>query len=128
MRLMSKPWPKEPTFFETNKFTKVFQSTVDTYGVPRYREANPALFTVVTFPFLFGVMFGDVGHGLLLLGIGLLLTTQEDSLRSSAPALYSSRYLGIMMGFFATYCGLLYNDFFSLGIPLFVSRWTAPEG
>jgi V-type H+-transporting ATPase subunit a len=29
---------------------------VDTYGVPRYREANPALFTAATFPFLFAVM------------------------------------------------------------------------
>ena len=32
------------------------------YGVPRYKEANPMIFTIVTFPFLFGVMFGDVGH------------------------------------------------------------------
>lgn len=117
-----------PTYIRTNALTEASQLMVDTYGVPRYREANPALFTVVTFPFLFGVMFGDVGHGLLLLGVGLLLTTQEDSLRRSAPALYSSRYLVIMMGFFATYCGLLYNDFFSLGLPLFASRWKAPEG
>lgn len=39
---------------------------VNTYGIPRYREANPGLFTIVTFPFLFAVMFGDMGHGLLL--------------------------------------------------------------
>ena len=44
-----------PTY-KANAFTGIFQELVDTYGVPRYREANPALFTSVTFPFLFGVM------------------------------------------------------------------------
>jgi V-type H+-transporting ATPase subunit a len=38
-----------------------------------YKEANPAVFAIVTFPFLFGVMFGDVGHGSLLLLVGILL-------------------------------------------------------
>jgi vacuolar-type H+-ATPase subunit I/STV1 len=50
-----KPWPTPPTYFETNAFTWAFQEFVDTYGVPRYREANPALFTAATFPFLFAV-------------------------------------------------------------------------
>ena len=34
--------------------------------MPRYGEINPAVFTIVTYPFLFGVMFGDVGHGALV--------------------------------------------------------------
>jgi V-type H+-transporting ATPase subunit a len=52
-----------PTFFKTNEFTEVYQQIVDTYGVPSYKEINPAIFTTVTFPFLFGLMFGDIGHG-----------------------------------------------------------------
>lgn len=55
-----------PTYFRTNEFTEVYQEIVDTYGVPSYKEINPAIFTTVTFPFLFGVMFGDMGHGILL--------------------------------------------------------------
>jgi V-type H+-transporting ATPase subunit a len=44
-----------PTYFKTNAFTESFQGIVDTYGVPRYKEVNPGLFTVISFPFLFGI-------------------------------------------------------------------------
>jgi V-type H+-transporting ATPase subunit a len=44
---------------------------IDTYGVPSYREANPALFTCISFPFFFGVMFGDIAHGSIIFFIAL---------------------------------------------------------
>lgn len=46
---------------------------VDQYAVPTYKEINPAIFTIVSFPFLFGVMYGDVGHGSVLLAISVFL-------------------------------------------------------
>lgn len=122
------PWPTPPTHFVTNKFTYGYQEFVNTYGIPRYREANPALFTAATFPFLFGVMYGDVGHGLFLFCCGLFLLYKEKEnenakLGEMAEGLHSGRYMIAMMGFFAVYAGLIYNDCFSLGLNLFGSRW-----
>ena len=91
-------------------------------------EANPALFTAATFPFLFGVMYGDIGHGLFLLCAGLYLLCNEKEndmakLGEMAGGLHSGRYMIVMMGFFAVYAGFIYNDMFSLGLNLFGSRW-----
>ena len=77
-RLHTKKDP--PTYFKVNKFTSVFQSIVNTYGVPRYKEANPGLFTIATFPFLFGIMYGDIGHGLVLFMAGLYMLIKESEL------------------------------------------------
>jgi V-type H+-transporting ATPase subunit a len=123
-----KPWPTPPTHFTTNKFTYGYQEFVNTYGIPRYREANPALFTAATFPFLFGVMYGDIGHGSFLFCAGLYLLWNEKAndkakLGEMAAGMHTGRYMIAMMGFFAVYAGFIYNDMFSLGLNLFGSRW-----
>ena len=110
---------KPPTFISTNEFTAAFQEVVDTYGIPRYREINPGYFTIVTFPFLFGVMFGDIGHGLMLLLFSIYLCLYNNKLSQSKSLLENAlfaRYFLLLMGFFAVYCGLLYNDFLSVPI------------
>ena len=45
-----------------------------------FLQVNPAVFTIMTFPFLFAVMFGDLGHGALMLMFALLLVLSEKSL------------------------------------------------
>jgi len=60
-----------PTVIETPKSLKVFERLAVAYGLPSYHEFNPALFFSITFPMIFGLMFADIGHGLLLLILGL---------------------------------------------------------
>jgi V-type H+-transporting ATPase subunit a len=99
----------------------LYQEIVNTYGVPLYKEVNPAYFTCVTFPFLFGVMFGDIGHGVALLVTAIFLCLLEPCLKgksSSLNAILQARYLILLLGIFSTFTGFIYNDMMSIPIYL----------
>lgn len=82
----------------------------------------------MTFPFLFGVMFGDIAHGGLLFLFGLFLVLANDKLKKTPMAAFSMiRYFVMFMGFFALYCGFLYNDFTSLSFNFFGSCYDASK-
>ncbi|KAG2446982.1 hypothetical protein HYH02_008136 [Chlamydomonas schloesseri] len=113
-----------PTYFRTSRFTAAFQGIVDAYGVARYREVNPAVLTLMTFPFLFAVMFGDFGHAILMISFAALLVWKEKELGKQALGdilhmLYGGRYIILMMGIFSFYLGLIYNEFFSMPTIIF---------
>ncbi|XP_073045689.1 V-type proton ATPase subunit a3-like isoform X2 [Primulina eburnea] len=113
-----------PTYFRTNKFTTAYQEIVDAYGVAKYQEANPGVFTIVTFPFLFAVMFGDWGHGICLLLATLFFIIREKKLSSQKlgdimEMTFGGRYVILLMALFSIYTGLIYNEFFSVPFELF---------
>jgi len=111
-----KKGPMEPTSFKTNEVLEFHQLTVDTYKYATYGEINPAIFQIVTFPFLYGVMYGDYGHGAVFLLLGIVLCLGENSIRKNPDmeGILVTRYFWLMMGFFSCYMGLIYNEFFSI--------------
>eukprot|EP01104_Vermistella_antarctica_P013219 TRINITY_DN396_c0_g1_i2.p1 TRINITY_DN396_c0_g1~~TRINITY_DN396_c0_g1_i2.p1 ORF type:complete len:856 (+),score=296.69 TRINITY_DN396_c0_g1_i2:141-2708(+) len=121
-----------PTYFKTNKFTEAFQGIIESYGVASYGEVNPTPFSIVTFPFLFGVMFGDLGHGFLMLLFALSLVIFEKKmlkmeLNEIVEMMFGARYLLVGMSFFAMWMGLLYNEVFSVPAAFFASKWYMGE-
>jgi V-type H+-transporting ATPase subunit a len=123
-----------PTYLKTNKFTEGFQTIVNAYGTATYQEVNPALPVIVTFPFLFAVMFGDFGHAIIMLSAALAMIYWEKPLKKVTfelfAMIYYGRYIALVMAIFSIFTGLIYNDVFSKSLTLFPSawRWVKPPG
>ncbi len=96
-----------PVSLKNARFLQPFQMLVTTYAHPRYNEIDPTILMAITFPLLFGAMFGDVGHGLVLALIGYLALTKR-----------AFRFLGslsgvvLACGLSATLFGFLYGSIF----------------
>eukprot|EP01064_Diplonema_japonicum_P027999 TRINITY_DN420_c1_g1_i1.p1 TRINITY_DN420_c1_g1~~TRINITY_DN420_c1_g1_i1.p1 ORF type:complete len:918 (+),score=287.80 TRINITY_DN420_c1_g1_i1:96-2849(+) len=121
-----------PTYFQTNEFTGTFQGIVDSYGIPRYHEVNPAIFSVVTFPWFFGIMYGDIGHGFIITISAALMIYFQDKMKKMqlneiVDMVFGARWLLLLMGIFAVYMGFLYNDCFGMMLSYSESKFQFPH-
>ncbi|KAH8261114.1 hypothetical protein KR044_003602, partial [Drosophila immigrans] len=123
-----------PTHFRLNKFTQGFQNLIDSYGMADYKELNPAPYTIITFPFLFAIMFGDLGHGLILVVFASILIHHEKRIEDAQRVarneneilniLFAGRYIILLMGVFSVYVGFIYNDVLGMPMNIFSSSWS----
>ncbi|MCI0555529.1 MAG: hypothetical protein L0287_31675 [Anaerolineae bacterium] len=86
-----------------------FETLVNTYSRPRYEEIDPTIIIAITFPLLYGAMFGDVGHGLVLTLFGILLKSKVIKVLRGAASFGN---LVIACGLSGTIFGLLFGSIF----------------
>lgn len=98
-----------PVALQHSKLLRPFQMLVTTYARPRYGELDPTWLIALTFPLLFGAMFGDVGHGLVLAGFGALISSRRLKFLNSLGSLGG---LITICGLVAAVFGFLYGSIF----------------
>ncbi len=104
-----------PTLVNEPGWTRPLQSIIDNFGIPSYGETNPLPFMILTFPLIFGLMFGDVGEGslFLLFGIFLLYVKRTKAVMSGIRQIFvNGAELIVMLGISAIIFGFVFGDFF----------------
>jgi len=99
----SKHFGDPPTKLKNPKVFKPFEMFIRMYGLPDHNEMDPTIFVALTYTFIFGVMFGDVGQGLcLIIGGGLLYFTKKINLAGIIA----------LAGIFSTFFGFMFGSVF----------------
>ena len=91
-----------PTRLKNNPFVKPFEYMVNMYGPPSYNEIDPTPFFAITYMLLYGLMFGDLGQGLVFLGLGFWLSKKNETFGALLKRI----------GISASVFGLMYGSFF----------------
>ncbi|MCX6354880.1 MAG: hypothetical protein NTZ78_08255 [Candidatus Aureabacteria bacterium] len=106
---------KVPVLLRNPIFVRPFELLTSTYGIPAYNTIDPTLFVAITFLIMFGVMFGDIGDGLVLALLGGFL-----AFRGHPVELRRIGTLILYGGISSLIFGFLYGSFFG------VEDWFAP--
>lgn len=109
VELPTLPFVEPPTLLRTPRAAEAFKPLVEIYGTVRYPDIDPTPFTAISFVLMFGMMFADAGHGLLLAAAGLFLRFSSDRRLSSLKRSWVIPFAG---GLVASAFGLAYGEFF----------------
>ena len=93
-----------PTKLKNNKLFRPFEFLVNMYGAPNYNELDPTPFFALSYMLLYGMMFGDLGQGLVF----VLLSFLVDKKNKTFGALIRR------IGFSACFFGLMYGSVFGI--------------
>jgi V/A-type H+/Na+-transporting ATPase subunit I len=91
---------------------------IEAYGIPRYGTIDPTIFVAISFLIMFGAMFGDIGHGAVLVLVSFLLGR-----KAASKELRHIKALLLYCGSSAVAFGILYGSFFGIE---FKSLWIKP--
>lgn len=106
-----------PTKLDNPKFFKPFEMFIRMYGLPAHDEMDPTIFVALTYTFIFGAMFGDVGQGLcLFLGGGILYLKKKLNLAGIIS----------IAGIFSTFFGFMFGSFFGFEGTIIKPLWMSP--
>lgn len=94
---------KPPTKLKNPGIFRPFEMYIKMYGLPSYNEFDPTIFVAITYSFIFGIMFGDVGQGLCLVIGGFLLYKLK---KMDLAAIISCA------GIFSTFFGFMFGSIF----------------
>jgi len=100
---------KTPTIMKNFFLVRPFETITKMYGTPTYSEIDPTPIIAITFPILFGLMFGDIGHGLVLIISGLI---GGLVLRKRGKDVVNLSWIIFFCGWAAFFVGFLYGEFF----------------
>lgn len=92
------PQFKCPTLLKNNWFAKPFELFVDMYSTPAYGDFDPTFFLAVTYCILFGIMFGDMGQGIILMIIGFLFEKKGKLFGIIGRVGITSSIMGFLFG------------------------------
>ncbi len=102
-----------PTKINHNRFIRPFEELTKLYGLPHYDEVDPTPLMAITFPIIFGLMFGDLGHGLILLFGGLTV----GYLIKGNRAMKNVCYIMAACGIGASVAGIVFGEAFGQPLP-----------
>ena len=92
-----------PVLLKNNFWGRLFQPFTEMYGLPAYHEFDPTFLMAVTYSILFGIMYGDVGQGLVLIALGIFLYKKKG--------MWLGGILG-SVGVFSVIFGFVFGSFF----------------
>ena len=119
---------KVPVALKNPLPAKPLEVLVRAFSIPKYNEIDPTKLMVFMYPALFGLMLGDLGYGLLVIALGLLVSRliKSQGMRDLA-------IIGVYAGIFSVIFGFIFNEFFGVeafghrGLLTFVDYPAAPR-
>ncbi|MFX1319118.1 MAG: V-type ATP synthase subunit I [Promethearchaeota archaeon] len=115
--------PEEPTAPPTkqtnSRWLRSFQNLTNAFGLPNHTEIDPAWFMALGFPIIFGLMFGDIGHGILLFlfaSLGFIAKRRKVDAGEMVNYFIQGSGMIMVIAIASIFFGVLYGEFMGIDI------------